>query len=351
MNAKRLCVVLLLVMVIPIPGYCLAAAKKPSSLAELALYNGSDRQQILEEGAKKEGRLVFYSSGTNAVNAVVEAFQKKYPLIKVDLWRAPSMVLTSRTTEEFRAGKHTVDVIEGTQSNMLLIQQLGLVQPFLLPNLAQIEDDAKTNAPAGGVWAVAFRSSGIGFGYNTKMLSKNQLPKTYQDLTDPKWKGKLAIAGTDTGVNWAGAIYRNYGLDLLKKIAAQNFVIQMISGTAVGELVAAGEYEATPAVTDANVFAAKLSGAPIAWTPLEPVRVLAGYITVTKHAPHPHAALLFADFEITREVGEIHRGLGYDSFRKDVPAVEQRYKRYFGVDTVEGVKEDFDLFSNLFLKK
>jgi len=352
MKMKRLYVVLFLVLGMTMPGYCLTAAKKPGTMAELAMYRDADRQQILEEGARKEGKLMFYTTGSfqTFVGPIIEAFKKKYPFIKVDVWRTSNAPLMSRATEEFKAGKHTMDVVEGTQSTMVVMQQVGIVQPFISPNLAQIEDEAKTNATGGGALAVAFRSSGIGFGYNTKMLSKDQLPKTYQDLLDPKWRGKLAIAGS-TGVNWLSAIYRNLGEDLLKKIAAQNFPVQMVSAVALVEIVAAGEYVASPTLIDATVYVSKLKGATVAWVPLEPVRVLTGQIAVAKHAPNPHAALLFADFEISKEGGEILRGLGYGSFREDVAPVGQHYKKYFGIDTMEAVREEQDLFNKLFLKK
>ncbi len=346
------CVCLFAVMII-LPGQALSAAKKPSTMAELAFYKGSDRQQILEEGAKKEGALTFYTSGIlkQAVNPVVEAFQKKYPFIKVDIWRASSMELVSRSTEEFKAGRQLFDAMEGTQTNMIVLQGVGIVQPFLSPNLAQIEDEAKTNATGGGVLAVAFRSSGIGFGYNTKMLNKDQTPKTYQDLLDPKWKGMLAIAGSDTGVNWMSAIYRNLGVDILKKIANQGFPVHMVSGQAMLDMIINGEYAGSPTIFDSHVVGSKKRGAPVSWVPLEPVRVNIGQIALPKSPPHPCAALLFADFELSKESGEIHRKVGYDSFRKDVPPLEQRYKKYFGMDNMEAIKEEHDLFSKLFVKK
>ena len=244
-----------------------------------------------------------------------------------------------------------VDVMEGTQVAMIVLQRVGILQPFFSPNFTQIEDEAKTPAAGGGVLAVAYRSSGIGFGYNTKLLSKDDLPKTYHDLTDPKWKGKLAIAGSNTGVGWMGAVYRNHGVDLLKKIAAQNFPVQMVSAMALVQIVATGEYAGSPTLTDANVHEAKLRGAPMAWIPLEPVFAQLGQIAVAKYAPNPHAALLFADFQISREVGEILRVRSYDSFRKDVAPVGQRYKKYFGVDTAEAVVEEEVMFKKIFLSK
>jgi iron(III) transport system substrate-binding protein len=200
---------------------------------------------------------------------------------------------------------------------MIVLQRVGIVQPFFSPQFAQIEDEAKTTVP-GGVVAVAYRSSGIGFGYNTKLVSKDQLPKTYQDLLNPNWKGKLAIVGSNTGAGWMGAIYHSYGEELLKKIAAQNYPVQMVSAMALAQIVATGEYAASPTLIDANVYVYKLKGAPVDWHPIEPVRVNIGQIAVAKNAQNPYAALLFTDFQISKDVGEIIRVRSYDSFRRDV---------------------------------
>jgi len=327
-----------------------AASKKPSTFEELALYKGADRQQLLEEGAKKEGKLTHYTSGQQSVSPVNEAFEKKYPFIKVTTWRAGSTQQINRVVQEFQAGQHAFDVIEGTQSLMMVMQHMGIGIPFYLPNIASIEDDGIIYAPGGGVYAAALRSSGIGFGYNTKLLSKAQLPKTYQDLLEPRWKGKLAIT-TDSSPTWAGTINHFFGEDLLKKIAQQDFTIHVGAPLNLLELIVSGEYAASPVIFDSHVFASKKKGAPIAWVPLEPVRVNVGQVALSKHAPHPYAALLFADFKISKESAEIHRSFGYDSFRTDVLPVDQRYKKYFGQDTVETVKAEQDLFNRLFLKK
>src|SRR3989304_6666169 len=127
-----------------VAGIAVSATKKPTTAAELALYSGPDRQQILEEGAKKEGKLVFYTVGivNQAVRPVIDAFQKKYPFIKVDIWRAGSNDLLPRLLEEYRAGKHQCDVIEGTQLLSILMHKEGMIQPFYSPNLQSIQEDA-----------------------------------------------------------------------------------------------------------------------------------------------------------------------------------------------------------------
>lgn len=347
------CLAVFLTAIVILPGAAVSAPKKPMTPAELFLYKGADRQHILEEGAKKEGKLTFYTSGIlkQAVNPVVAAFEKKYPFIKVEVWRASSGPLISRASEEYKSKRYLMDVMEGTQTNMLFLQEVGVVASYYSPNFASLEEEALTPGPGGGSYATAFRSSGIGFGYNTKMITKDQLPKTYQDLADPKWKGKLAIAGSDTGVNWASAVNASAGEEVLKKIAKQNFPVHMVSAQAMLDMIANGEYAGSPSIFDSHVVGMKKKGAPVAWVPLEPVRVNLGQLAIAKNAPHPHAALLFADFETSRESAEIHRTVGYDNFRKDVPPLEQRYKKYFGKDTVEAATAEHEIFNRLFVKK
>lgn len=343
-----LCVFINVSIILPDCGF--TAAKKPSTLAELALYKGADRQQILEEGAKQERALTFYTSGTES-QRIVDAFEKKYPFIRVERWRSSIAEQISKTVEEFKSGKHLFDAMESTQTSMTVLQEMGIAQPFYSPNFLQLEEEALTRAPGGGAFAAAFRLLGIGFAYNTKLLKKELAPKTYQDLLDPKWKGKLAIVGTDSGVSWAACIYRAYGEDLLKKIAKQEFTIHMVSALALLDQIINGEYFGSPTITDAQVFTRRQKGAPVAWLPLEPVRVNVGQIALAKHAPHPHAALLFADFELSTESAEIHRNLGYSSLRKDIPATEVRYKKLFGEVSMERIKEEHEVFNRLFLKK
>ncbi len=206
MGKKSSSATITVVIVLLLAASVFGAQKKPTTAAELALYTGPDRQQLLEEGARKEGKLVFYTVGiiNQAVRPVVDAFQKKYPFIKVDIWRAGSNDLLPRLLEEYRAGKHQCDVIEATQLLSILMYKQGMIQPFTSPALKSVQEDAIIKAPGQGAYEVAFRENGLGLGYNTKLISKAQVPKTYQDLLDPKWKGKSGIAGSETGIyGWA----------------------------------------------------------------------------------------------------------------------------------------------------
>ena len=334
---------------VALPTNALSQTKKPTTIAEVALYKGDDRQQILEEGARKEGKLIFYTTGTQA-KYLVKAFQKKYPYIDVVEWRGGSEELIPRILEEYKAGKHLVDVIGPTQAAETVLEEAGMLQPFYSPELANIEEDTIKKAPRGGVLSAGHFQSGLGVGYNTKLIKKDQLPKTYRDLLDPKWKGKMAIVGSSSGVLWMGGLLAAYGEEFVKEIVKQKFDVHMVSGRALNDMVINGEYPFSPTIFDAHVLASKAKGAPIDWIPLEPVPCHLGQIVLPKHSTHPHAAMLYIDFDLSKEAGEIYKKEGYDSPRKDI-ITPRAYKKYYGYESTEEVDKLMKLFDRLFVRK
>ncbi|MFC1815121.1 ABC transporter substrate-binding protein [Thermodesulfobacteriota bacterium] len=331
-------------------GYVLSANQRPNTLAELVLYKGNDRQKILEEGAQKEGNLTFYTSGIlkQAVRPVVNTFQKKYPFIKVRIWRAGSTTLLPKVLEEHKAGSHQFDVIESTQMTQMALRNSGIIQSFYSPNLINIEEGAITKAPNGGVFQAGFRESGIGVGYNTKLITREQLPKTYHELLDPRWKGKLAITGTLGGRTWVGTMLVAYGEQFVKQIAKQDFDVHFVSGRALLDMVIAGEYPFSPTLYDSHALNSKKNGAPCDWVPLEPVHINLGQIALSKYSSHPHAALLFIDHELSKKSAEIHKDSGYATTRIDVPG-RKTYKKFYSMKSKEEAQKWFDLFERLFL--
>ncbi len=332
-----------------IAGQASAAAKKPMTLAELALYKGADRQKMLEEGAKKEGTLVFYTTGTQA-QYLVKAFQKRYPYIKVELWRGGTDEVLPKILEEYKAGRYVVDVIGPTQAAEIVLREAGLLQPFYSPELASIEEEAMNKATGGSVYSAQHFQSGVGLGYNTKLIKKEQLPKSYQNLLEPKWKGKLPIVGSETGVLWMGGLLAAYGEEFIKKLAAQQFIVHMVSGRALNDMVVAGEFDFSPTIFDSHVDASKKKGAAVDWIPLEPVSCNLGQIMLPKYSVHPHAAMLYIDFDLSREAGEIYKAEGYNSPRKDVANL-RNYKKFYGFESTAEVAKLNRLFKNLFLHK
>ncbi|MFC1816941.1 ABC transporter substrate-binding protein [Thermodesulfobacteriota bacterium] len=342
------CILAAIALVLVIAG-TVTAAGRPKTVAELALYKGADRQQILEEGAKKEGKLVFYTTGTQA-KWIAKAFQKKYPYIKMQLYRAGSRKLLPRVLEEYKIGKHVVDVIGPTQMMETVLKESGILEPFYSPELAYIEESAIRKAPGGGVFSAGHFSSGRGVGWNTNLTTKDQIPNTYQDLLDPKWKGKMTIIGASTGVLWMGAILNAHGEEFVKKLAKQQFTVHMISGRALNDMIIAGEYAFSPSITDSHVAKSKQMGAPVDWIPLEPSGCNLGQITLPKHSAHPHAALLYIDFDLSKQAGDIYRAEGYNSLRKDVANL-RTYKKDYVFNSTKDAVNLTDLFDKLFLKR
>ncbi|MFC1815152.1 ABC transporter substrate-binding protein [Thermodesulfobacteriota bacterium] len=333
-------------------GSVVSAAPRPTTVAELAFYQGADRQQILEEGARKEGKLFLRTVHivNQVVRPIVNGFQKRYPYIKVEIWRGGSAQLAPMVFEEYKAGRYFVDVITTSQSGGMVLEEMGILQPFYSSNQANIEEGAAKKAPGGGAFHIGNFVNGKSMGYNTKLISKDQLPKSHQDLLDPKWKGKMALAGSNTGVSWMGTMLVTYGEDFVRQLAKQNFDVHMISGRAILDLVVAGEYPLSPAIFDSHVTYSKQRKAPVDWVPLEPVNCNLGQVVLPKHSAHPHAAMLYIDFELSKKAGEVYKAAGYSSLRKDI-VNPVTYKKYFGPESTKQLKEWTKLFNELFVSK
>ena len=345
-------VVFLLVVLWGLAGDAMSATRTPTTVAELALYQGTDRQQILEGGANKEGKLLFYTPEVmeGAVRPILNAFQKKYPYIKVDVWRADIPALLPRIVEEYGAGKYLVDVISGSPKLYAVLQKAAILQPFYSPNFNYIPDDGITKAPGQGAFRVAFREHGIGLGYNTKLMNREQVPKTYKDLLNPKWKGKIPISAGGTTHNWLFAMASAHGDEFVKQVARQDFIVQNVSARALLDMIIYGEYAFSPTIFSSQVINSREQGAPCEWVPLEPVFINIGELALPRQAPNPHAALLFLDFRLTKEAAEIYRKTGYNPTRKDVPGTAT-YKKFYGEENIDQLKKWEDVFRRFFIEK
>lgn len=299
----------------------LFAAAKPGTIPELALYQGADREEILVAGGKKEREVTLYTSHT-WFNTLARAFEKKYPFIKVAVWRSDSPVVTKRLTEEYTAGRHVADVVDTLLGPLKLLHNEGIFQEYYSPEHRFYTDEVKTKGKAGGVYFVAERAVYNSLGFNTSLVSVADAPKTLKDLIDPKLKGKMSIAGSSTGSRWVGALLETMGREFLEKLTQQDIRIHNIAPVALAGLVVGGEVPLSPTLIDSNIFVAKQKGAPVEWRPLEPVLAYVGYAGLPKRAPHPHAALLFLDYVYSREGQELMMEGGLRSAREGIGARE-----------------------------
>jgi iron(III) transport system substrate-binding protein len=305
-----------------------AAQSKPSSAAELALYQGADRDKILLEGAKKEGQVVFYTSNTWVAGPVSQEFEKKYPFIKANVWRSDSKALLKRLTEELAAGRSIADVVETSPEYLLIMLREKLLQEHFSPEISAYDDEAKIKGKI-GVYGWTNREIYISLGFNSKIVPPAEAPKSIKDYLDPKWKGKMSIAGTTTGVQWVGALLDLMGREFMDKLSAQEINVQNISGAALSGLVASGEVPLSPTIFNSNIFTHKQKGAPVEWRPLDPVIAGVGTSGMVLNAPHPHAALLFLDYLHSKEGQQVAMKGGLSSARTDIGSLEQKFKKVY----------------------
>jgi len=304
------------------------AQSKPSSAAELALYQGADREKILLEGAKKESQVTFYTSNTWVAGPVSQEFEKRYPFVKVNVWRSDSKALLKRLTEELTAGRSIAGVVETSPEYILIMMREKMLQEHFSPELSAYDDEAKIKGKL-GVYAWTNREIYISLGFNSKITPPAEAPKSIKDYLDPKWKGKMSIAGTTTGVQWVGALLDLMGREFLDKLSAQEINVQNISGAALSGLVASGEVPLSPTIFNSNIFTHKQKGAPVEWRPLDPVIAGVGTSGMVLNAPHPHAALLFLDYLHSKEGQQVAIKGGLSSARTDIGSLEQKFKKLY----------------------
>lgn len=278
-----------------------ASAQSGGPPASPFLLTGSGRSDALVAGAKKEGRLTWYTSLAGpVVSALANAFGKKYPFIKVSVLRAAENVLATKAAQEAQAGQHSWDVMEAPTANILILAQQGFLTPYISPFAAALPSEFTWKAKADQVWAAADRVSYIGFGYNTTLIPPSAVPKTLEDLLNPALKGRVGIVTTTTGIRWVGAVLHGLGAakgeEFLAKVAQQDWNVQAISGAAEMGLVAGGQEASSVTIFNDHEGQEEAKGAPVRWVPIPPVVANVGAAVANQHAPAPAAAMLFIDF-------------------------------------------------------
>jgi iron(III) transport system substrate-binding protein len=276
------------------PGAALAQA---GSLAELAMYSGPDRTARLLAGAKREGTVTVYTSLTiDDMKVFGGAFEKKYG-IKLQVWRSSSEDILQRAVVEARGGRFDVDAIETSAAEMESLHREQLLQEVKSPYIADLSPAALLPHRE---W-IGDRLNFITSAYNTDLTKPADLPKSYDDLLAPKWKGKLGIESDDS--IWFGALVaalgEDKGLKLFRDLVRTNGLSLRKGHTLMSNLVISGEVPFTLTAYQYRVEQLKKSGAPIEWTMLPPGISRFLGTGVLRRAPHPNAAILFLDFMLS----------------------------------------------------
>jgi iron(III) transport system substrate-binding protein len=266
------------------------------------------RQQVIVDRAQKEGKLVVYgSSEEDQYKAIINGFNKHYPSIKVDYLRAVSSTIVAKAVMEVNAGRWLWDLSSAGSGYHDIKQAKAAARHYGL-----VAEDAYPKQFIGIDW-FSFEVLPLVIAYNKSMVKSADVPKSYADLLDPKWKGKVAIdANPDSIVT---AMIKKWGkertADWLDKFINANQALLRRGHTAQTQLLTVGEF---PVASELYAYRVELmmeKGATIDWVvPTDVAEAeLPGYV-IAREAPNPHAALLFSQYRTSKEGQNIYSKFG-----------------------------------------
>ena len=346
----------LVLTVLTVPALKLFAASKTAAeeLATLNKLSPAERKTRLEEEAAREGKVIMYGTySLGEAEKVIITFMQKYPKVKVEYFRASTAPLLDKILSEASVGKLRADV--GNLELALLYEIDKLIIPYKTP-----EADAfvKTFVDPRSKW-IALYHNPKPIAYNTKRVAKAEAPKNWEDLANPRWKGRLGMP-VSGGPEWVSIILKfmgkDKGRDYLKRMAAQDIRLEK-SNSGLAQMVAAGDLDVAFYLNDAAVEIAKRKGAPIETAPTDPLVTAIHTLVIFKDASHPYASLLFLDWLVSREGQERIRNVNPRfSGRTDVSSPASYAGHKFMIIEPEQVSKDKmeesnKLFEGWFVKK
>ena len=344
-----------------------APALTPRSMAasveEIATMKSAERQKVLVEGAKKEGKVTWYTTliVDQVVRPVKDAFEKEYPFLQMEFYRGNSENLVRKVLAEYQAKRYDVDLVDGTVSPVM-VKRAGFLQRFYSPYLAEYPADLREPQGFWGSTNLYFLTTG----YNNRMVKANEVPKTYDDLLNPRWKGQM-MWSTSRGSGaplFIGNVLISMGQEAgkayLQKLKGQNIAKTTASNRQVLDLVIAGEYPIALHIFNHHAYISKNLGAPSEWHPIEPVTATIHTIGLAKNSPHPHASMLLLDFVLSEKGQKVYQQASYLPSHPKVPAKQVdlkpgggRFKRALYInpdDQFDKGNEWVDYFQSQFLK-
>jgi iron(III) transport system substrate-binding protein len=264
------------------------AAVAPSQEAE------KQREARLIEAAKKEGKLLLWAGGPAKEWAnVFNKFRERYPFLVVEHWRGDDPDMHQRITSEAKAGVYNVDFMGGEISYLAELKKTGLMKKYNWPNAVGWSAEHKDPE---GYW-VTRNIIVVVASYNTNLVSPSEAPKNWDDLLDPKWKGTISM--DKEGADWVLMFWAAWGkektVNYLKNLAKNNIALGP-GATARTEMLGAGAYKIDLRLNLHGVLDYQKKGAPLEWIRTDPILAKATPIFIAEHAPHPNAAMLFADW-------------------------------------------------------
>ncbi len=307
--------------------------------------------QDLREKGEAEGKVVFYATfNANDAKAMIDGFKQIYPKIDAVFYRATDAQLMERILTEGRAGKSLWDVVMQTSFYGEAMKKRGLLAAYDSPERKFYREGYKD---ADGMWTTVYTNYAA-FGYNTQQLPKSNVPKTYQDLLKPEWKGNIGMDGRAYELfgTLLKAMGKEKGLNYMRALAKQQ--PQLRNGrTLIAQLVAAGEFKGALTAYSTTFEQMKSAGAPADWAYLNPVFANIHPVGLSSKAPHPNAGKLFIDFMLSKRGQEIIRDVNRIPDRVDVSPKQPRLiegiePAFAPAEVLENFEEYAKLFHEIF---
>jgi iron(III) transport system substrate-binding protein len=288
------------------PAVAIAGADSETLWKGLESLSSADREKTLIDGAKKEGSVVWYTTdGPTPTQEVLKAFSKKYPFVKPGFIRAKSQDVLDRIKTEARAGRNLFDIAK-TSSETFGMYPVEVFAAYNSPEKAAIPMNMR-----GQRWASVFTFV-RGIGYNTNLLKPTDLPKTWEDLLDSRWKGKILF--DPSSLPEVMTLYSRWGMDktaaYLDKLGNSGNLQLRDGRTTITQLLSAGEAPLGVTVYPYDVEALKRKGAPIDWALIDPTPGLLQPISISSNAPHPYSAALLYDFLLSDDGQKAYAAMG-----------------------------------------
>jgi len=273
------------------------------------------------DGAKKEGSLIVYTSMTvDQAQKLNDAFRVKYPFLQISMFRAVGERLLTKIMTEAQAGKFDFDVVQSAETQAYFLKRRNLLGKYISSEAKNIQ---KGFFDTEGYWSAVYMMPNV-IGYNTRMVKRSEVPRSDDDLLNPKWQGKIGMDHTKP--EWfAWKVKRmgeEKGLAYMRKLGAQEF--RLYAGlTIITSLLAAGEFPLVLNTYIHNAEDAKRKGAPVDWVAQDQVFTKFQPIGVSAKAPHPNAAKLFVDFMLSEDGQRIISSFGRTPTRRGMSSTVQ----------------------------
>src|ERR1041385_8072612 len=283
--------------------------------------------QALIEAAKKEGQVIHYTSTDLPVaEKLAKAFEAKYPGIAVRVERTGAERVVQRIGQEYASNIHAVDVVNSSDAAHFIVwKRDGILAPYVPEDVAKFYPPEHQDAD--GLFA-SFRIGLSVIAYNTNLVKAEEAPKSFADLLDPKWAGKIVKAHpgySGTIMTATFQIQRDLGWDYLEKLAKQR-IMQVQSASDPPKKLALGERAIQADGNEYNIFQIKEGGGPV-----EPVyategpALVVGPNAIFKNAPNPNAARLFQSYCFSGECQQLISDVGNE--RSIHPQVKEKSGR------------------------